>query len=365
MQFFHTTVTEEAIARVGEVLRSGFLNEGQAVREFEAALKDWTGAPHVLAVNSCTSALSLCLLHLGVGPGDEVIVPPQTFIATGLVVLHAGGTPVFADIDPETANISATSVRSRITSRTKAIIAVHWGGAPCDMDALHAVADEAGLPLIEDAAHAFGARYRGRPIGAISRFTCFSFQAIKGLTTGDGGAIACRDEADVKPLQKLRWFGIDKSLTQVNAIGERITNVDVAGFKNNMNNISAAIGLGNLPGYGARLARRAAIAARYRETFHGLNGLTLLRSEVGAESSWWLFTLRVERREDFARAVSGRGIPVSVVDRRIDRHSVFGGERKDLPGAAQLDAEQIALPLHEGLSEDDVAQIVEAVKAGW
>lgn len=365
MQFFHTTVTEEAIARVTDVLRSGFLNEGQSVRDFEVALRDWTGAPHILAVNSCTSALALCLIHLGVGPGDEVIVPPQTFIATGLVVLQAGATPVFADIDPETANISAASVRETITPRTKAIIAVHWGGAPCNMDALHAVAHEAGLPLIEDAAHAFGARYRGRPIGSVSRFTCFSFQAIKGLTTGDGGAIACSDEADVKSLQKLRWFGIDKSQMQVNVIGERITNVDVAGFKNNMNNISAAIGLGNLPTYGARLARRAEIAARYRTAFQGLNGLKLLRLEDGAESAWWLFTLRVERREDFARAISGRGIPISVVDRRIDRHSVFGGERTDLLGTALFDAEQMALPLHEGLSEEDVAQVTEAVKAGW
>lgn len=365
MQFFHTTVSEEAIARVSEVLRSGFLNEGQSVREFEAALREWTGAPEVLAVNSCTSALTLCLLHLGVGRGDEVIVPPQTFIASGLVVLHAGATPVFADIDPETANISPASVRAKITPRTKAIIAVHWGGAPCDMDALNAISDETGVPLIEDAAHAFGARYKGKPIGAVSRFTCFSFQAIKGLTTGDGGAIACRDGADVKSLQKLRWFGIDKTVTNVSAIGERITNVDVAGFKNNMNNISAAIGLGNLPSYRARLARRAEIAARYREAFRGINGVRLLRLEEGAESSWWLFTLRVDRREDFARAITSRDVPVTVVDRRIDRHSVFGGERADLTGAALLDAEQIAVPLHEGLSEEDVAHVIAAVKAGW
>ena len=365
MQLFNTTVTDEAIARVTEVLRSTFLTEGEAVRAFEAGLRDFTGAPHVATMNSCTSALHLVLEVLGVGPGDEVIVPPQTFIATGLVVLHAGATPVFADIDPDTANISAASIRDKITARTKAVIAVHWGGAPVDLDAIRAVCDEAGVTLIEDAAHAFGARWKGRPIGSISRFTCFSFQAIKGMTTGDGGAIATLDEADADTVYTRRWFGIDKRKIVANDIGERSALIEQVGYKYHMNNIAAALGLGNLPTYPERLARRRAIDARYREALADFADVKLLQPLAEAESSCWLFGLRVDRREDFGRALKARDVPVSVIDRRIDRHPVFGGLTPDLPGAEVFDAEHIAVPLHDGLSDAEVEQVIEAVRAGW
>lgn len=365
MQIFNTTVTDEAIDHVTTVLRSTFLNEGQAVRDFEAALREAVAAPHVATLNSCTSALHLVLEVLGVGPGDEVIVPPQTFIATGLVVLHAHATPVFADIDPEAGNISAASIREKITPRTKAVIAVHWGGAPVDLDAIRAVCDDAGVVLIEDAAHAFGARWRGQPIGSISRFTCFSFQAIKGMTTGDGGAIACLDDQDSDDVYTRRWFGIDKRKIVANDIGERSALIEQLGYKYHMNNIAAALGLGNLPTFPARLARRREIDARYRAALAGFTDATPLKPLDGAESSCWLFGLLLDRREDFGRAMKDRGVPVSVIDRRIDRHPVFGGLAPDLPGAERFDALHIAVPLHDGLSDAEVEQVIEAIKAGW
>ncbi|WP_051257128.1 DegT/DnrJ/EryC1/StrS family aminotransferase [Brevundimonas aveniformis] len=365
MNLFNTTVTDAAIAKVNEVLRSTFLNEGEVVREFEASLRSAVGAPHVATVNSCTAALHLCLEVLGVGPGDEVIVPPQTFIATGLVVLHAGGTPVFADIDPDTGNISAASIRDKITDRTKAVIAVHWGGAPVDLDAVQAVCRDAGVPLIEDAAHAFGARWKGQPIGALSRFTCFSFQAIKGMTTGDGGAIACLDDDDATHVYTRRWFGIDKRKVTANDIGERSALIEQLGYKYHMNNVAAALGVGNLPSYPERLARRREIDKRYRQVLGQSPDVRLLQPLEGAESSCWLFGLRLERREDFGRAMKGRGVPVSVIDRRIDRHPVFGGLTAGLTGAEVFDAEHIAIPLHDGLSDDDVEQVTAAVLAGW
>jgi perosamine synthetase len=365
MDFFHTTITEEAIARVTQVLRSTFVNEGDAVREFEARLRAFTGAPHMVTVNSGTSALHLVLVMLGIKPGDEVIVPPQTFVATGLVVLHCRATPVFADIDPTTANIDPDSVAAHITDRTRAVIAVHWGGMPCDMKALQKICAARDITLIEDAAHAFGASYCDRAIGTWSRFTCFSFQAIKGLTTGDGGAVGCLNDDDAADATRRRWFGIDKRQVQKNDIGERIVSLDTVGYKYHMNNIAAAIGLGNLESLAARLRRRREIAERYQATLAQLPGLRLLRTIAGAQSSCWLFGVRVERRNDFGRAMHSRGVPVSVIDRRIDRHPVFGGLRDDLPGIAIFDEEHIAIPSHEGLTDAEVSQVIAAVREGW
>jgi perosamine synthetase len=265
--------------------------------------------------------------------------------------------------------MDAKSIASKITKKTKAILAVHWGGAPCDMAEIRNVADAHNLPLIDDAAHAFGAEYNGAMIGSkdgsLSRLTCFSFQAIKGLTTGDGGMICAHNEHDADTLIQLRWFGIDKRKTKANDIGERMAALEVAGYKYNMNNIAAAIGLGNLVGYPARLERRRAIDEYYRAALAGMNCLRLLKSLPNAKSSCWLFTMRVDRRDDFGRAMKDRGIPVSVVDRRIDKHPVFGEGARDLPGANLFDAEQIALPQHDALSDGQLDRIIAAVKAGW
>jgi len=194
LTMFHTTVSEEAIARVNEVLRSGFLNEGAVVKDFEAALQAYLGAPYVVTTNSATAALHLCLVHLGVGPGDEVIVPPQTFVATGLIVLHAGATPVFADVDRDSQNITAETIAAVLTPQTKAIICVHLAGWPCDMDPIMALAAKHGLFVIEDCAQAHGARYKGRPVGGIGHMGAWSFCQDKIMTTGgEGGMLTLND----------------------------------------------------------------------------------------------------------------------------------------------------------------------------
>lgn len=365
MNFFTTTVSEDAIERVVAVLRSGFLNEGAVVKEFETGLREYLGAAHVITTNSATAALHLSLVHLDIGPGDEVIIPPQTFVATGLIVLHAGATPVFADIDPQTGNIDPEAIRGKITSRTKAVIPVHWGGEPCDMDAINAIAADAGIAVIEDAAHAFGAIYKDRMVGTISRLTCFSFQAIKGMTTGDGGAIATASEEDAIMLTRRRWFGIDKARTPVTDIGERSVEIDVLGYKYHMNNIAAAIGVGNLPDQTARIARRREIGATYLRELAQTPGVRHIRRRADSQGSFWLFPVLVEEREAFGRAMKARNVPVTVVDRRIDKHPILGGVRGDLPGADAFDAQQIHIPINDGLTDDDVAQVVASVKAGW
>jgi perosamine synthetase len=294
-----------------------------------------------------------------------VILPAQTFVATGLVVHMQGATPVFADIDPATGNLCPESVRRKVTRRTRAVMPVHWAGYPCDLDEIQAIAADNDLAVIEDAAHALGATYKGKPIGAISRFAAFSFQAIKHLTTGDGGALCCSRAADARQAFVRRWFGIDRANSQPSVLGERVYDISAVGFKYHMNDLAAAVGLGNLEDFPPRLARRQAIGEAYRQALADVPGVRLLRQDSDRTHAYWLFTLLVERREDFIRSVAAAGVPASVVHLRIDRNSVFGGIRNDLPGQATFEARQVSLPVHEAMTDEDVACVIRSVRKGW
>ena len=362
IRFFHTHVAPAAVERVMDVLRSGQLSEGPMVQRFEQSLASRLGLVNPVALNSGTSALHLALCIAGVGPDDEVILPAQTFVATGLVVLMQRAVPIFADIQPETGNLDPDAIRRRITSRTKAIMPVHWGGYPCDLDEIHAIARQHGLAVIEDAAHALGATYKGRPIGAVSRFTAFSFQAIKHLTTGDGGALCCPAAEDHHQARRRRWFGIDRAGTTVSPLGERAYDLAEVGFKYHMNDVAAALGLGNLEDFPSRLARRRALAACYRSQLSGVRDIKLLDQAGDRESACWLFTLRTPRRLALVEKLRAVGIPASVVHQRIDRNTLFGKCHDALAGQAAFDAEQLALPLHEGLDDGDVDRICSEVR---
>ena len=365
MNFFHTHISPKALELAADTLRSTFVSEGNRVREFEGELARTIGMSQPVAVNSGTSALHLALVLAGVGPGDEVILPAQTFIATGLVVLMCGARPVFADIQPHTGNIDPSSMRTKMTSRTKAVMPVHWGGYPCDMEELSALACENNLTIIEDAAHALGASYRGRAVGSLSRFTVFSFQAIKHLTTGDGGALCCLYEQDYEEAQRRRWFGIDRARHLPGPLGEREYDLDSVGFKYHLNDLAAAVGLGNLPDMPGNLARHRQIAKFYRDRLQHIPGLTLLECSDDREGTWWIFTVLVEQRQAFVHALKSRGIPTSVVHQRIDRNRVFGGVDQSLVNQTYFDDHQIALPVHVGLNDDDLEKVIAAVKTGW
>lgn len=365
MTFNWTTISEQAIANVVATLHSGFISEGKQVKQFETELTNRLGLVGPVALNSGTSALHLALVLAGVKLGDEVILPPQTFIATGMAVLTAGAVPVFADIHYKDGNIDPVSIRQKITNRTKAIIPVHWAGYPCDLSEINNIAKTHNLAVIEDAAHALGATYEEKPIGAISRFTCFSFQAIKHLTTGDGGALCCLEPDDERRARIRRWFCIDREGSKPSFLGERVYDANEVGYKYHLNDLGAAIGLGNLEVLPKVLTRLREISKLYRREFSAVAGLTLLESKPDRESACWLFTVLVEQRDNFLRALQDRNVPASVFHQRIDRNSVFGGVRKDLPNIGRFDAHQAAVPLHAGLSEEDVGRVVDAVKAGW
>jgi perosamine synthetase len=365
MDFFHTHISPKAVELATETLRSTYISEGKRVREFEEELTRTLRIMRPVAVNSGTSALHLALVLAGVGPGDEVILPPQTFVASGLAILMCGAKPTFADIERFTGNIDPISLLEKITPRTKAIMPVHWGGYPCDMDKINAIAQEHGLVVIEDAAHALGATYKGRPVGTLSRFTAFSFQAIKHLTTGDGGALCCTREEDYEAARRKRWFGIDRERDQQSILGERVYDLEGIGFKYHLNDLAAAVGLGNLPDIPDILARHRDIARIYCQELSDVPGLKLLEYRTDRESSWWFFGVLVEQREDFIRALKSRGIPSTVVHQRIDRNRVFGGERDELVGQRFFNERQVALPIHRNLFDDELECVLASIKKGW
>jgi perosamine synthetase len=365
ISFFHTYVHPTAGAKVGQVLQTTFLSEGKLVKEFEAQLSQRFGFVNPVALNSGTTALHLALVLGGIGQGDEVICAPQTFVASALVIVQQGAIPVFADIEYETGNIDPQSIEAKITAKTKAIMAVHWGGYPCDMDEITKIARRHGLLVIEDAAHALGATYKSKPIGSISDYTCFSFQAIKHVTTGDGGAISCLNEDKAREAFTRRWFGIDRANSQPSELGERIYNIEQLGFKYHLNDYAAALGLANLSNFEQRLLHLRRIAQQYDDALKNRSGLQLFERKTDRLSAHWLYGMHVEQRIDFVRALHSRGVPTSVVHLRIDHNTLFGGVRNELTNQNRFNDTQIHIPIHSGLTDEMVAHIIDSIKKGW
>ncbi|GAB2473708.1 spore coat polysaccharide biosynthesis protein SpsC [Hymenobacter qilianensis] len=362
---FNTFVHPSAQSRVSEVLSTTFLSEGKLVKEFEALLATELGMVSPAALNSGTSALHLAMAVAGIGPGDEVIMSPQTFIASAIAVVQEGATPVFADIQYENGNIDPASIKGAITVRTKAIMAVHWGGYPCDMDEIHALAKQHNLLVIEDAAHAPGATYKGRAIGSISDFTCFSFQAIKHLTTGDGGALCSLDPTHTREVFRRRWFGIDRAHSPVSEIGERVYDLTDVGYKYHLSDYAAALGIANLEGFQQRMDYRRQLVRQYRDGLRDVQGVTLFDHKADRESAHWLFGFHVENRLDFIRTLKAKGIASSVVHDGIDKNTLFGGKRMDLTNQRRFDETQIHVPLHDALTIEQVDYIINTIKQGW
>lgn len=362
---FQPSVPESVVQRVAATLRAGWLSEGKHVREFEDAFARKFSLPDALALNNGTAALHLAVLGAGVGTGDEVIIPAQTFVATATAILMAGGTPVFADIQHGGPNIDPADVERRITPRTKAIIVVHYGGYPCDMDEINAVAQKHGLKVIEDAAHALGASYRGRPVGALGDFAIFSFQAIKQLTTGDGGMLVCREAEAHQTAYRRRWFGIDRANRKPSPLGQPEWDITELGYKYHMNDVAAAMGLAQLEVFDAAQARRQMLNQLYRRELAKVPGLTLLVEQADRVSGCWLFTIRVERRLEFIKALKSHGVDCAVWHQRIDHNSIFGGERPDLPNQARFNEEQASIPCRDTLTDAEAKAVLKAVQVGW
>jgi dTDP-4-amino-4,6-dideoxygalactose transaminase len=340
---------------VNETLLSGFVAQGPKVEQFEAALEPWMGRKPV-TVNSGTSALTLALRLAGVGRGDKVVTTPMTCSATNLPILSLGAEPVWADIDPRTGLIDPRSVADRIDDyghEVKAVMAVDWGGQPADYGKIFGAVFNLDIPVIEDAAHAFGAEYMGDLVGSIADYTCFSFQAIKHLTTGDGGALTT-SRRDEKRARTLRWFGIDREASNSGFRGE----VDIKewGYKFHMNDIAATIGLANLALIDKVLMSHRSHALMYDAFLD--KRFTRTQPEYDHVGSWWIYTILLpdrQHRDEFKAWMDSQGVQVSQVHWRNDTLSVFKTYRRDdLPGVDSFSERMICLPAHQRVNTIDV-----------
>ncbi len=357
---FKVFMPESVIEPLREVLFSGYIGEGPRVEEFERRLAHWFDNDNVLALNNGTAAIHLALRLANVGHGDEVISTPMTCTATNEPVLAMGAKIVWADIDPWTANINPKDVARKITDRTKAIICVHWGGYPCDLDELNQIAQRHGIKLIEDACHAFGSTYHGKPIGSHSDFACFSFQAIKEMTTVDGGALACKSAADRERGRLLRWYGIDRKGSRSDLRCE----ADIAeyGYKFHMNDVTAVIGLEQLKYVSKTIEKHRSNAVQYDEAFKDLKTVKPLKYKDDRTSVHWLYTIRVKNFRRFMEYMKKAGITTSQVHARNDIHTAFKDFKTELPGVEEFASQQVSIPVGWWLKPKDIRHVIDSVR---
>lgn len=355
-----------------DALRSGWITTGPKVRAFEAAFAAAVGAQHAVAVNSGTAALHLALEAIGLQAGDEVILPTYTFAATAEVVRYFGAQPVLVDSEATTLNLSLSAVEAALTPRTKAIIPVHMAGLPADLDALHRLACDHGLLVIEDAAHAFPTRYHDRPIGGLSAFTCFSFYPTKPITTGEGGMLCTNDAAWADRCRTMALHGISKdAVSRYAEEGSWYYEIQAPGFKYNMTDIAAALGLAQLARAEAMRARRAAIAARYDAAFRKVPGLQIPAGPGPHQHAWHLYQLRLHLgqlqldRAQFIAALKARNIGTSVHFIPLHLHpyyrTTYGYQPEDFPVAYHEYRREISLPLYSRMQDTDIDDVIAAV----
>jgi perosamine synthetase len=360
-------IDDDDVAAVSAALRAAWITSGPRVAEFEHAVARIAGVPHAVAVSSGTAALHTAMFSAGIGPGDEVIVPPLTFAATANAVLYQGATPVFADVCAETLNLDPAAAAALIGVRTRAIVGVDYAGQPCDLDALRGLARAHGLTLIEDAAHALGACYRGRAVGADADLAAFSFHPVKHATTGEGGVLAMADDRLAERARRFRNHGIDS--TPADRPDWRYDMVDL-GLNYRLTDLQCALGLSQLARLPRSLARRAAIAARYRAALAELPTLTIPAVAPDVQHAWHIFPillalerLRADRAAVFA-ALRAEGIGVNVHYVPVYWHPYYRdrGYRRGLCPVAERAYERLlTLPLFPAMTDADVDDVVTAV----
>jgi dTDP-4-amino-4,6-dideoxygalactose transaminase len=368
-------IGEEEIAAVVDALRSGWVTTGPRARQFEAEFAAYLGgAVEAVAVNSATAGLHLALEALGIGPGDEVIVPTMTFTATAEVVRYLGAQPVLADVDPHTLNITPAAIAAAITPRTRAIVPVHYAGMACDMDAILALAAEHGLKVVEDAAHAFPTRYKGALVGTLgSDATVFSFYANKTMTTGEGGMVVTRDPALARRARLMRLHGISSDAFDryVSKTPAWFYEVVAAGYKYNLGDIAAALGLAQLRKIDRFLARREQLAATYDQALAGLPLRLPARPAAGSSHAWHLYVVRLSNRarlnrDQLIQKLSERGIGTSVHFIPLHRHPYWRDSCHvaplQFPVAEASYLGMLSLPLYTKMSDADQQRVITALR---
>jgi len=359
--FCRPSIGQEEIDEVTDTLRSGWLTMGPKTKKFERALEKYLGAEAVVAVNSCTAALHLSLVASGIK--GEVITSPYTFVSPVNTIIQAGAKPVFADIDEETFNIDPERVKEKITDETSAIIPVHFAGQPCDMDVLMDIAEHHDLIIIEDAAHAIGAEYKGKKIGSFGDLTCFSFYATKNMTTGEGGAITTSSRYIADKLELLRLHGMDRDAWKRYDLDRKwYYDVHSCGYKYNMTDIQAALGIHQLEKLDSFIRRRREIAHHYTEELKGVVQTPIEKRD----HTYHLYPILVENRDKLITKLAKDGISCSVHFVPVHLFSwykrTFGYRTGDFPNAESVYNKEVSLPIYPRMTDKQVDFVISKVR---
>lgn len=360
---FKVYMDETVDERLKPVLHSGYIGEGEQVKAFTEQCAELLQNRLVLATNSCTSAIEIALRLAGVGPGDTVISTPMTCLATNMPILGLGASVKWADVEPTTGDIDFKSVKETLSNRfgmVKAIVCVHWGGYPCDLGRLRDLAFDYDIPLIEDAAHAWMSFYRHERIGEKSTAACFSFQAIKHLTTVDGGLLAMNNAEDYEKARLMKWFGLDRNLS---ADMRCTQDPPVVGFKMHMNDIAATIGLANFHQSTQNVYRTVNNAVYYKNELKKLETVRLPLYDQQRKSSYWLFPVLVDDQAAFIEHMKNNNIACSRVHDRNDKKTLFSRFTENLPGVDYFDQHQVNIPVGWWVGEKEREQIVMAIRS--
>jgi len=365
-------INDDDINSVIRILRSDFITTGPTIEQFEKEIAEYTGAKFAVAFSSGTAALHGACFAAGIGKGDEVITTPMTFAATSNCVLYQGGKPVFVDIDPKTYNLNPSLIKERITKKTKAIIPVHFTGQPADLECISKIAKENNLILIEDAAHALGAKYKNKKIGSIGDMTMFSFHPVKHITTGEGGMVTTNNEDFYQKLLQFRSHGIVRAKEMlIENHGPWYYEMQSLGFNYRLTDIQAAIGISQLKKLDSFIARRKQIADFYNKEFESMNEISLPYQEVQGDSSWHLYIIKLRsskltgNRKEIYEALQKENIGVNVHYIPVYYQPYYqnlGYKLGTCTIAEKCYEDFITLPLHAGMSEQDTIDVVNAVK---
>jgi perosamine synthetase len=365
-------ISDEDIQSVIDVLQSDWLTTGPKVEEFEETFADAVSAKYAVAVNSGTAALHASMYAMGIEPGDEVIVSPMTFAASANCIVFQGGVPVFADIDPDTLLIDPQRVEEKITSKTKAVIAVDYAGQPCDYDKLKAVTERYSLKLIDDACHALGGTYRNRPVGSLADLNTFSFHPVKHITTGEGGMITTDDSVYAKRMRCFRNHGITTDHRERNLQGAWFYEMVDLGYNYRLTDIQCALGLSQLSKLPHWIVLRQEIARRYREAFEACSGIRLLTARPDISHAYHLFVIRLNpgimrlNRDEVFRVLREKGIGVNVHYIPVYFHPFYRKRFGTAPGlcpvAEQAYEEIISLPIFPSMSGEEIQTVIDMVK---
>lgn len=350
---------EELMPRLEEILYSGYVAEGQPVYDFENKFRQYVQNENVLAMHSGTDALHIAYILAGIKPGDEVISTPMTAEPTNTSIAAVGAKVVWGDVSPDNGLLDPQSVRQLINEKTKAIVMVHYAGMVCDLDEFNKISKEFNIPIIEDAAHALGSKYKGRPTGNNADYTIFSLQAIKHMTTVDGGFLAMKDGSQLDRARRLRWFGLSKGVSRLE------NDIKEVGYKYAMNNVNATIGLVQMDHVAAVVDKYIENGRYFDRELVGIPGITQVKYNPNTEASYWLYTMKVDHRDDFCKMMADNGIFASQLHHRSDTHSIFKGSKRELPNMDSWDESFVHIPCGWWVEKDDREHIVDVIRKGW